>query len=77
MVPIRHHTERIYGAMPVDFSTPLCSGACGGGAMVAGFILHDLYPALAVLSMLCSSILGVVGLWQLWRECRARRKGGE
>lgn len=51
--------------MPLDFTTTPFCGACGGALWVFGLMSHELYPALAAVSMLCSAILGVAGVYQL------------
>lgn len=61
-----------------DTSSPLCTGCSAMVAWVAGAFFHDLYPVLAVWSLLASTILSTVGLVSLGRKvfnfCRTVRR---
>lgn len=52
----------------MDATSPLCMGCSAMLAAVAGTFFHDIYPALAVWSLLASTILSTVGLWNLGRR---------
>lgn len=48
-----------------DVTSPLCSGACALGSVAAGAFFRDIYPVLTVVSCLCGSVLGIVGILRL------------
>lgn len=65
------------GAVHSSFFDPTSCGACGMTLSLFGFLGHEIYPVLGVLSMLLGMTASALGIYQFWQDRRKRKKENE